>query len=115
MVTSPTVSSAFVTSHYRARVDTEVSAQQSGSGKIITKDSVQFSSSARHISGSEKLSIKNPAMLSSEEVQVKTNLSRVFMEALFGKEGDQKETAKEELVRTVVEDPAANRRLDSLV
>ena len=78
-----------------------------------TADVVEFSASALAASGGEKLSARNPEMFINER-QIMENLNRIFMEALFGKEEGEKESVEEELVRTVVEEPLANRVLDDL-
>ncbi|MBF0455888.1 MAG: hypothetical protein HQL72_13865 [Magnetococcales bacterium] len=76
-------------------------------------DVVNLSSSGLAASSGEKISTRNPALYSNE-VHLKWNLARIFMESLFGEEEGVEESAEEELVRTVVEEPLANQTLDTL-
>ncbi len=79
-----------------------------------SSDIVQFSSSGLAASGGAKLSAKNPAVYTNS-VKMQISLDRIFMETLFGKDETAEESATEELVRTVVEEPVAAAALDKLM
>ena len=83
-------------------------------GRTEGTDQVDISRQARG-AGSGGPLVHTPAALVNEE-QIKTNLLGILMDTLFGSETEKKkETAEAELVRTTVEEPAANAALDALV
>ncbi|MBF0449107.1 MAG: hypothetical protein HQL67_13005 [Magnetococcales bacterium] len=110
MITANSIISAYsVNSRSSSTVGSSVPTDRSA--KYQPVDVVEFSASARAVSGGEGLSVQNPAMFENSE-QLKGNLNRIFMEALFGKEkaeqSEQPESVEEELVRTLISDPIAD-------
>ncbi|MBF0380520.1 MAG: hypothetical protein HQL69_05845 [Magnetococcales bacterium] len=96
-----------------SRVKTPV-AREGGATKT---DVVEFSASGLAASGGEKLSTRNPAVYSND-VQIKSNLARIVMETLFGRDEKVDEDTKspeEELVANMLEEPMADMAQETML
>ena len=115
MVTTNLVTSAYGTYNNQAKRSADAATTES-QDKSKFADVVEFSASALAASGGEKLSVRNPGIFASESgEQIQMNLTRIFMESLFGEDKTANESTEDELVRTVIEEPVAEQFLDVLV